>query len=137
MSESWSVYSFPNQTGNQQLKFLTTFDESLIPPGYVAHVSTVVEARIYAEWFTDEGKPAFLNKSVLSETVIGGGELDIYLPLGYAAYPEIGDTSYATYSIQALHQITFAQAVPEPETYALFLAGLGLVGFTARHRRLV
>ncbi|NBQ69498.1 MAG: PEP-CTERM sorting domain-containing protein, partial [Nitrosomonadaceae bacterium] len=25
-------------------------------------------------------------------------------------------------------------AVPEPEMYALLLAGLGLLGFTARHR---
>ena len=25
-------------------------------------------------------------------------------------------------------------AVPEPETYAMLLAGLGLLGFTARHR---
>jgi hypothetical protein len=26
-------------------------------------------------------------------------------------------------------------AVPEPETYAMFLAGLGLLGFTARKRK--
>lgn len=28
----------------------------------------------------------------------------------------------------------FAQAVPEPESYAMFLAGLGLMGFIARRR---
>lgn len=29
----------------------------------------------------------------------------------------------------------FAQAVPEPETYAMFLAGLGLLGFAARRKQ--
>ena len=31
--------------------------------------------------------------------------------------------------------LTLAAAVPEPETYAMLLAGLGLVGFTARRRQ--
>jgi hypothetical protein len=36
------------------------------------------------------------------------------------------------------HSVTFGyeyiMAVPEPETYAMLLAGLGLIGFSARRR---
>jgi len=37
----------------------------------------------------------------------------------------------------AIDDLAFTQAVPEPETYALMLAGLGLVGFAARRRMTV
>jgi hypothetical protein len=33
------------------------------------------------------------------------------------------------------YNFTFATAVPEPETYAMMLAGLGLIGFAARRRK--
>jgi PEP-CTERM motif-containing protein len=32
--------------------------------------------------------------------------------------------------------VVLADAIPEPETYALLLAGIALVGFTARRRAL-
>ncbi|MDH3461666.1 MAG: FxDxF family PEP-CTERM protein [Burkholderiaceae bacterium] len=44
---------------------------------------------------------------------------------------DIGD--FAT-RIQVLHP-TLVPEVPEPDTYALMLAGLGLVGFAARRRK--
>jgi len=35
-----------------------------------------------------------------------------------------------------MDNLTFTAAVPEPETYAMFLAGLGLIGAVARRRQL-
>ena len=42
--------------------------------------------------------------------------------------PSFSENGYATFS-------TFAPAVPEPETYAMLLTGLGLFGFVARRRK--
>jgi len=43
------------------------------------------------------------------------------------------DTQFGFYAIDDL---TFeTAAIPEPETYAMLLAGLGLLGFAARHRK--
>ncbi|MEW5789143.1 MAG: PEPxxWA-CTERM sorting domain-containing protein [Pseudomonadota bacterium] len=46
------------------------------------------------------------------------------------------DNAYgvSTWTFDANGQLVYAAAVPEPETYALMLAGLGLVGFAARRR---
>ena len=51
-----------------------------------------------------------------------GSEID-YIDLAGAGY------------YMGFDNLSIAQAVPEPETYALMLAGLGLVGFVARQGR--
>ena len=44
-------------------------------------------------------------------------------------------TSFASLSNATLYRTGVATTVPEPETYAMLLAGLGLVGVVARRRR--
>lgn len=44
--------------------------------------------------------------------------------------------SNAALSAYALSATAVAQPVPEPETYALLAAGLGVIGFVARRRRI-
>lgn len=59
----------------------------------------------------------------------GAGEYD-YLILFNDVYPD-ADFNDMVVGVKAV------QAIPEPETYALMLAGLGVVGFMARRRRQV
>lgn len=39
------------------------------------------------------------------------------------------------FGLDDISLVTITPAIPEPETYAMFLAGLGLMGFIARCRR--
>ncbi len=77
-----------------------------------------------------------------------GGVTDIWLPLadltagplvfsytslsgpGYAGFQGLGDEGWGVNSVKFV-----TAPVPEPQTYALMLAGLGVVSFVARRRR--
>ncbi len=53
---------------------------------------------------------------------------------GYVDYIRFWDTALSGAQVESLGAPTVS-AVPEPETYAMMLAGLGLLGFAARRRK--
>ena len=72
-----------------------------------------------------------LNSLLDADTVNAGWAL--------AAAVDINDNGwivgYAHNSITGAEHAFLLTPVPEPETYAMFLAGLGLMGFMARRRK--
>lgn len=62
-------------------------------------------------------------------SVSGSGITDAYFTVQYNQYPTYGLFDNFNFSDGQV------AAVPEPETYAMLLAGLGLLGFTAKRRK--
>jgi len=114
--------------------------------------SVTVDFQLYPDFGTDMLQPEFF----LRDTT------DINNPFNVAmwnliGYPNYGSTGTATWTIGGLstaaqytlnvygggsvgsntgeYDLTLSLPVPEPETYAMLLAGLGLVGMAARRRR--
>ncbi len=67
---------------------------------------------------------------VLSDTSLYSGPSGGSVLFGEASTLATGTTEW----IRVSHNVAAVASVPEPETYALMLAGLGLVGFAARRR---
>ena len=87
--------------------------------------------------FYDSKGATFTNGSASSSTlgfaIMNGSSLS-YGPFDYIlGFNDSfrGDADYDDFVVG----VRFVSAVPEPETYAMLLAGLGLMGFTARRRK--
>ncbi|WP_086146580.1 PEP-CTERM sorting domain-containing protein [Janthinobacterium sp. GW458P] len=72
----------------------------------------------------------------LSNVAVGANTVGVSTYFGYgAATAQSASNQYGNYSTFTGTFASPVAAVPEPETYAMMLAGLGLVGFMARRRK--
>jgi len=85
----------------------------------------------------DNDSNAFTNSLTdpLSYAVAAGDDAYGYFAVSDIAY-DFGSASTNAYAQLVPDHITIGAPIPEPETYAMLLAGLGLLGFAARRRKL-
>lgn len=77
----------------------------------------------------DNGVAFYWNGNEADNPLNDGVELDNFF---LASEP---NSDFSTFGAQGNVVTTSVAAIPEPETYAMFLAGLGLMGFVARRKQ--
>lgn len=116
------AFSFADQgsevTGTGTFSFL----DAAGLPILTSNTKTDTESFIhFGQYFTESDFAGGLPSSITFSGVRYSGTLDDYIDPGVTT---------RNYNIPAF----YISAVPEPETYAMLLAGLGLLGFMARRR---
>jgi hypothetical protein len=71
----------------------------------------------------------------LSYNVSDTATVDLSAKFGSTMYVGFTGGTAGTDADQRITSFSLTSAVPEPETYAMLLAGLGMIGFTARRRQ--
>ena len=77
----------------------------------------------------DDGPTMFTGSNAATFTVFGLGHVEFG-----SLFAGVTSVLWSTTSQSVSDNVTVT-AVPEPETYAMFMAGLGLMGFIARRRK--
>lgn len=67
-------------------------------------------------------------------TIASGADFSSFANLGNVTGSDVSGFNFDNYDSIATIQLSAVAAVPEPETYAMFLAGLGLIGFMNNKR---
>jgi hypothetical protein len=73
---------------------------------------------------------------VATSASLAPSETATFLASGYTGLVDTVVVSSPAHSFFAMDDFTYSAPVPEPESYAMLLAGLGLLGFATRRTRL-
>ena len=102
------------------------------PAGYSAYTWWGQDpASVYGTGKTASFSITLDNVAVGTNTV----GVSTYLATGTIVGQAFASNQYGNYSTFTTTAVSAIAAVPEPETYAMLMAGLGLMGFVARRRK--
>jgi len=122
---SFSLSGTPFTYNGSHFDLLVSFTA---PPG-VSPTSVLIKDTLTGQVISSDNGGVFIDFDNTPKhfTFGGGGSFDFFVN-------DVSVTAGGTVSVSGSIISQVAQ-VPEPETYALFLAGLGAVGFMARRRK--
>ena len=116
--------------------------------GYDHDLGTPYEGMEFIIWGSNDGKTwsqgaiSAIYRNGFDASAVGNGPYDDYssqwtFGQAYTQFAITGGNHLANIGQDTEGEIDalYATAVPEPETYALFAAGLGLLGFVGRRRK--
>lgn len=101
---------------------------------YVTSGSSYYLAQMYNSVFNYSNTLPYSLTGPLSYSVTAGDTSYGYMSIENYSSSFDGYTEYAYVNLTPDH-VTISAPIPEPETYAMLLAGLGLLGFAARRRK--
>lgn len=138
-SQAWNGSDFLTTTANFTVKQigggafnLNSFDLARTFSGFAVSLPTVTVTGYFAN-----GGSISQNLSVSSKSnALPGADFHTYTLNGFQNLSYFKLTTPASISSFSIDNLNVAAApVPEPETYAMLLAGLGLIGFAVRRRK--
>jgi hypothetical protein len=125
--------------------FIESLDSSTVSAVYRnAEGEIVGQSSITANWLGEFWSNDFQWNNTFTghenafgvSNVSGFSEITFSVDGMYGSFGAKGASYTAPLNLRSSHlYYTYAQPVPEPETYPMMLAGLGMLGFTARRRR--
>ena len=123
-------------------------DSVIAVAGYDHDLGTPYEGMEFIIWGSNDGKTwsqgviSAIYRNGFDASLLGNGPYDDYTSQwsfgqAYTQFAITGGNHLAGIGQDTEGEIDalYAAAVPEPETYALFAAGLGLLGFVGRRRK--